>query len=116
MSEQASDKPAVADNSLPEALQEGYRDFRRHRYASVRDRYRKLADTGQQPSTMVIACCDSRAAPETISAAGPGEIFVVRNVANLVPPRICGTKPQGQAHPGTWAWPLRRHQRRVESG
>jgi len=56
------------------------------RYASESDRYRKLAREGQTPETMVIACCDSRAAPETIFDCGPGELFVVRNVANLVPP------------------------------
>lgn len=47
-------------------------------------RYRALAE-GQTPETMIIACCDSRAAPETIFNAGPGELFVLRNVANLVP-------------------------------
>lgn len=71
---------------LPERLANGYRNFMSGRYASERDRYRALAREGQEPHTMVIACCDSRAAPETIFDAGPGELFVVRNVANLVPP------------------------------
>lgn len=71
---------------LPERLSTGYRNFMSGRYASERDRYRALAREGQEPHTMVIACCDSRAAPETIFDAGPGELFVVRNVANLVPP------------------------------
>ena len=71
---------------LPERLATGYRNFMSGRYASERDRYRALAREGQEPHTMVIACCDSRAAPETIFDAGPGELFVVRNVANLVPP------------------------------
>ncbi|WP_127520723.1 carbonic anhydrase [Mesorhizobium sp. Z1-4] len=71
---------------LPEKLATGYRNFMSGRYASERDRYRALAREGQEPHTMVIACCDSRAAPETIFDAGPGELFVVRNVANLVPP------------------------------
>jgi carbonic anhydrase len=56
------------------------------RYPREKDRYRQLADSGQNPTTMIIACCDSRAAPETIFNAGPGELFVLRNVANLVPP------------------------------
>lgn len=59
-----------------------------------RERYHKLAEHGQQPKTLVIACCDSRAAPETIFNSAPGEIFVVRNVANLVPPY----QPNGDYH------------------
>lgn len=71
---------------LPATLAEGYESFRAHRYAAEEQRYQKLATKGQKPKTMIIACCDSRAAPETIFDAGPGELFVVRNVANLVPP------------------------------
>lgn len=56
------------------------------RYQRERHRYRELAQGGQNPATMIIACCDSRAAPETVFNAGPGELFVLRNVANLVPP------------------------------
>lgn len=76
----------TASNALPERLVEGYRNFMGGRYATERERYRELAQAGQTPETMVIACCDSRAAPETIFDCGPGELFVVRNVANLVPP------------------------------
>ena len=71
---------------FPEPLLEGYRSFRGGRYAREQRRYRRLAEQGQAPEVMVIACCDSRAAPETIFNAAPGEIFVLRNVANLVPP------------------------------
>ena len=71
---------------FPEKLLKGYRDFMSGRYISERDRYAELAETGQKPEILVIACCDSRAAPETIFNCGPGELFVVRNVANLVPP------------------------------
>ena len=71
---------------FPESLLDGYRSFRRCRYGRERDRYRSLAEHGQTPEVMVIACCDSRSAPETVFDAAPGEIFVVRNVANLVPP------------------------------
>jgi len=49
-------------------------------------RYRDLAEQGQAPETMVVGCCDSLVAPEVIFDVGPGELFVVRNVANLVPP------------------------------
>ena len=71
---------------FPKKLLNGYRDFMAGRYSSERDRYSELADTGQKPEVLIIACCDSRAAPETIFNCGPGELFVVRNVANLVPP------------------------------
>lgn len=68
------------------ALVEGYRSFLEGRYPGEAERYRLLAEKGQSPETMVIACCDSRVDPATIFSAGPGELFVVRNVANLVPP------------------------------
>lgn len=64
------------------------------RYGAEQQRYEDLAHAGQTPDTMMIACCDSRAAPETVFNTGPGEIFVVRNVANLVPPY----EPDGQFH------------------
>lgn len=79
---------------LPETLLAGYRNFMTGRYAAETDHYKSLAREGQSPETMVIACCDSRAAPETIFNAGPGELFVVRNVANLVPPY----SPDGEFH------------------
>jgi carbonic anhydrase len=72
--------------TLPAMLLDGYANFRAGRYASEAERYRKLGEGAQKPRVMIIACCDSRAAPETIFDAGPGEMFVVRNVANLVPP------------------------------
>lgn len=71
---------------FPERLVRGYRTFLGDRFAVEQDRYQRLAEVGQQPRIMVIGCCDSRVAPEVIFNAGPGEIFVVRNVANLVPP------------------------------
>ena len=73
-------------DNFPTYLIDGYREFMTGRYASERDRYRQLAEKGQKPQTLVIACCNSRAAPEIIFNSGPGEIFVIRNVANLVPP------------------------------
>ena len=63
----------------------GYRRFREFRYEAEKSRWRALAD-GQSPRAIIIACCDSRADPATIFDTDPGEIFVVRNVANLVPP------------------------------
>jgi carbonic anhydrase len=79
---------------LPQKLLDGYRTFMAGRYAGETARYRSLARDGQAPEIMVIACCDSRSAPETIFDAGPGELFVMRNVANLVPPYA----PDGQYH------------------
>ena len=63
----------------------GYRRFRDQRYEAERSRWRELAE-GQSPGALIIACCDSRTDPAAIFDADPGEIFVVRNVANLVPP------------------------------
>ena len=70
---------------FPDYLLKGHSNFMAGRYAREKDRIRDLATEGQNPSTMIIACCDSRAAPEMIFDAGPGEMFVLRNVANLVP-------------------------------
>ena len=80
--------------SLPDHLLSGYQRFRHGRYAAEEERYRSLGQGTQNPKLMIIACCDSRAAPETIFDAGPGEIFVMRNVANLVPPYA----PDGKHH------------------
>ena len=70
---------------IPAPLQDGYFRFRRDRFRDEEARYRELA-AGQSPETMIIACADSRVDPATIFAAAPGELFVVRNVAALVPP------------------------------
>jgi carbonic anhydrase len=80
--------------AFPSALLQGYRAFREGKFAQERERYRTLAAQGQKPEALIVACCDSRAAPGTIFDARPGEIFVVRNVANLVPPY----RPDGRLH------------------
>jgi carbonic anhydrase len=80
--------------SFPERLVEGYRDFLTNRLPVEQSRFRELAERGQSPQIMVIGCADSRVSPEAIFNARPGELFVVRNVANLVPPYA----PDGQAH------------------
>ena len=67
------------------ALLDGYRRFRAKGYQEQRQRWEKLA-TGQEPPIMVIGCCDSRVDPATIFDTDPGQVFVLRNVANLVPP------------------------------
>lgn len=72
--------------NFPETLLNGYYDFRQGNFIEEKKRYETLAQTGQKPTVLIIACCDSRSAPETIFNAHPGEMFVIRNVANLVPP------------------------------
>jgi len=67
-------------------LIKGYQDFRAGDYPEQKALYEKLGTNGQDPDIMLIACCDSRADPSDIFDAYPGEMFVVRNVANIVPP------------------------------
>jgi carbonic anhydrase len=86
-------RPTVTD-TLPLRLLDGYRSFRAGRLPTEQARYRELAESGQSPEIMVIGCCDSRVSPEVIFDARPGELFVVRNVANLVPPYA----PDDRAH------------------
>ncbi len=80
--------------AFPGRLTTGYESFRDGRYPSENERYKRLAAEGQKPQIMIIGCSDSRVSPEVIFDAGPGEIFVVRNVANIVPPYT----PDGETH------------------
>jgi carbonic anhydrase len=79
---------------LPEALVAGYEAFVDGRLPEEQQRFADLASIGQSPRIMLVGCCDSRVPPEVIFNARPGELFVVRNVANLVPPY----KPDGELH------------------
>ena len=80
--------------SFPQQLLDGYRTFTTQRLPTEQSRYRELSTGGQSPEVMVIGCCDSRVSPEVIFDAGPGELFVMRNIANLVPVY----QPDGNAH------------------
>jgi carbonic anhydrase len=71
---------------FPTNLTDRYRRFKHRNFAPNQDHYEQLAADGQNPDVMLVSCCDSRVDPETIFQAMPGELFVVRNVANLVPP------------------------------
>jgi carbonic anhydrase len=71
--------------AFPQHLIDGYRTFTSQRLPTEQTRYRELSERGQSPAVMLIGCSDSRVSPEVIFDAGPGELFVVRNVANLVP-------------------------------
>jgi carbonic anhydrase len=73
---------------LPERMVEGYKSFLGGHFAREQDRFRHLAAAGQKPRIMLIGCCDSRVSPEVIFDAKPGELFVLRNIANLVPPYL----------------------------
>ncbi|MGP0061896.1 MAG: carbonic anhydrase [Beijerinckiaceae bacterium] len=83
-----SEKQTVGQQRLllPARLVAGYEVFLGGRFRREQDRYRQLGAIGQKPNVLLIGCCDSRVSPEVIFDADPGEIFVVRNVANLVPP------------------------------
>lgn len=71
--------------AFPFRLIEGYMHFRNESYEDLKQRYASL-EKEQKPEILLISCCDSRVPPELIFDARPGELFVVRNVANLVPP------------------------------
>ena len=69
-----------------DSLVEGFRRFRNGRYAQHQTLFEQLATLGQAPDTLVVSCCDSRVDPAVVTDSAPGELFIIRNVANLVPP------------------------------
>jgi carbonic anhydrase len=90
MSDAKADKTrqnsAAQAPNLPPRLIEGYEVFLGGRFSREQDRYKHLGTRGQKPKVLLIGCSDSRVSPEVIFDADPGEIFILRNVANLIPP------------------------------
>jgi carbonic anhydrase len=80
---------------FPNSLADRYRRFKYRHFVPNASHYEDLATHGQNPDTMVISCSDSRVDPETIFSAMPGELFVLRNIANLVPPFETGGNYHG---------------------
>lgn len=80
--------------SLPDYLKERYVSWKETTFPESRDWFRRLAEEGQTPRAMVIACCDSRVEVNSIFGQRTGELFVHRNIANLVPPYT----PDGRQH------------------
>ncbi len=84
--------------SIPRKLVNGFQRFREQHFERNDNFYQQLVKGGQTPKTLVIACCDSRVDPALVLDCEPGDLFVIRNVANLVPPA------EGRAgHHGTTA-------------
>ena len=79
---------------LPTYLVQRYQGWKATAYAENQAWYRRLAEEGQRPRAMFISCCDSRVNMSAIFGAEPGEFFIHRNIANLVPPY----EPDGQQH------------------
>lgn len=71
---------------MPRELADRLKVFRQEHFPRYKERYRRLADQGQQPGTLFIGCSDARVLPDLLLDAKPGEVFTVRNVGNLVPP------------------------------
>ena len=75
-------------------LIDGYHRFRKTTFRREQGRYRRLALEGQEPKVLVIGCSDSRVSPSVVFGAQPGDIFVARNIANIVPPHDPDGKPR----------------------
>lgn len=80
--------------SSPEQLIEGFSRFRERHFAKDDALFRGLVEQGQAPKILVVACCDARVDPALVLDCSPGDLFVIRNVANLIPP----AENQGQYH------------------
>ncbi len=81
-------------------LIQGIIDFRKHGMADYREKFSKLA-LGQSPDTLFVACSDSRVVPNLFASTDPGDLFVIRNVGNLVPP--CDADGHSEGDKSEWA-------------
>lgn len=81
-------------------LIQGIADFRKHRLKEYREKFSKLA-LGQSPDTLFIACSDSRVVPNLFASTDPGDLFVLRNIGNFVPP--CCTEGHSESDNSVWA-------------
>lgn len=75
-------------------LVDGFRKFKRTTFRREQGRYRRLAAKGQSPKVLVIGCSDSRVSPSVVFGVQPGDIFVARNIANIVPPHNPDGRPR----------------------
>lgn len=80
--------------SSPKQLIAGFQRFRERHFAVGETQFQDLTQFGQTPKALVVACCDSRVDPALVLDCAPGDLFVIRNVANLVPP----AENQGHYH------------------
>ena len=71
---------------VPDQLIAELKRFRRESFPRFREHYEKLVSEGQHPSTLFIGCSDSRIVPTLLTDSPPGELFVVRNMGNFIPP------------------------------
>ena len=87
--------PRLHNGRMMDDLIAGYRRFRAETWQAEKTRFEALSRLGQRPRALVIACSDSRTDPQMVFHARPGELFVVRNVANIVPPYGPDDQPHG---------------------
>ena len=88
---------------MPDELLSRLRRFNTDFFPQYQDRFKDLVEQGQHPTTLFIGCSDSRLVPYLLTGAGPGDLFMVRNVGALVPP-CCGQLDANDPDPGAAGW------------